>query len=49
VPGAGGDDSRRLKFGLIGWQAGEPFLDKPFTEGPRLVQHGRERCRAVEG
>ena len=33
----GGDDPRRLKLGLIGWQAGEPFLDEPFTERPRLV------------
>jgi len=47
--GAGGEDSRRLKPGLIGWQAGEPFLDEPFAERPRLVQHGGERCRAVEG
>ncbi len=47
--GAGGDDPRRLKLGLIGWQAGEPFLDEPFAERPRLVQHGSERCRTVEG
>ena len=26
--GAGGDDPRRLKLGLIGWQAGEPFVDE---------------------
>jgi hypothetical protein len=47
--GAGGDDPRCLKLGLIEWQAGEPILDKPFTERFRLVQHGRERLRAVEG
>jgi hypothetical protein len=47
--GAGGDDPRRLEPGLIGWQAGEPFVDKPFTERFRLVQHGSERCRTVEG
>ena len=47
--GAGGDDPRRLEPGLIGWQAGEPFLDESFAERPRLVQHGSERCRTVEG
>jgi hypothetical protein len=47
--GASGNDSRRLELGLFGWQAGEPFLDKPFAERPRLVKHGSERCRAVEG
>ena len=47
--GAGGDDPRRLVLGLFGWQAGEPFLDEPFAERSRLVQHGSERCRAVEG
>ena len=47
--GAGGEDSRCLKLGLFGWQAGEPFVDEPFAERPRLVQHGGERCRAVEG
>jgi len=45
--GAGGDDPRRLGLGLLGWQAGEPFLDKPLTERPRLVQDGSERLRAV--
>src|SRR5688572_25156596 len=47
--GASGDDPRRLKSGLFGWQAGEPLVDEPFAERPRLVQHVRERCRAVEG
>jgi hypothetical protein len=36
-------------LGLIGWQAGEPFLDEPLTERPRQVQHGSERLGAVEG
>jgi hypothetical protein len=43
--GAGGDDPHRLGLGLFGWQAGEPFLDEPFAERLRLVQHGSERCR----
>jgi hypothetical protein len=47
--GAGRDDPRRLEPGLIGWQAGEPFVNKPVTERPRQVQHGSERCRTVEG
>ena len=47
--GAGGDDPRRLVLGLFGWQAGEPFVDEFVAERPRLVQHGSERCRAVEG
>ena len=47
--GSGGEDPRRLVPGLFGWQAGEPFLDKPFTERPRLVEHGGERLGAVEG
>jgi len=46
--GAGGDDSRRLKLGLFGWQAGEPFVDKLVTERPRLVQDGRECLGAVD-
>ena len=47
--GAGGEDPRRLELGLFGWQAGEPFVDEPFAERPRLVQHRGERLRAVEG
>jgi hypothetical protein len=46
---AGGDDSRRLVPGLFSWQAGEPFVDEFVAERPRLVQHGGERCRTVEG
>ena len=47
--GASGDDPRRLMLGLFGWQAGEPFVNEFVAERPRLVQHGSERCRAVEG
>ena len=46
--GAGRDDPRRLEPGLLGWQVGEPVLDKPFTERPPQVQHGGERCRTVD-
>jgi hypothetical protein len=47
--GPGRDDPRRLKLGLIGWQAGEPFVNEFVAERSRLVQQGGERCRAVEG
>ena len=47
--GAGGDDSRRFGLGLLGWQAGEPLVNEFVPERPRLVQHGSERCRTVEG
>jgi hypothetical protein len=47
--GAGGNDPRRLESGLIGWQAREPFVNEFIAERPRLVQHGGERCRAVDG
>ena len=46
--GAGRDDPRRLEPGLLGWKVGKPFLDKPFTERPRQVQQGGERCRTVD-
>jgi hypothetical protein len=46
---ASGEDSRRLEPGLIGWQAGEPFVNEFVAERPRLVEHGSERLGAVEG
>jgi hypothetical protein len=35
--------------GLIGWQAGEPFVHEFVAERSRLVQHGSDRLGGVEG
>ena len=47
--GLGGEDPRGLALGLIGWQAGEPFLEEPFAERQCSIQSGDERVGAMQG